>query len=80
MKPLTLLPDASCYFGIRLKGWGSLCLVSAWSSDGRKGALSWSSAPAVKLELASINENGLAAEWMTESSQELDGWHKDLCL
>lgn len=74
MKPLTLLPDASCYFGIRLKGWGSLCLVSAWSSDGRKGALSWSSAPAVKLELASKMKMGLLLNgWLSHPKNLMGG-------
>lgn len=47
-----------------------MCLEQRWQeSDGGKEALSWSSAPAVtvNLELALPNDSGLAAEWVTLS-------------
>lgn len=53
--------------------WGLLsqgvCPVSAWSSAGAKEVLPCSFTPAIvaKLELRSLNENGLAAEWMSLS-------------
>ena len=66
MKPLTLFSDASCYFGARSEGLaserdslclGGVCLVSAWSSAGRRAVAGRGLFPGPWLQLLWSNWN-----------------------